>query len=399
MFAEGGWFGRERAIGYARMMAIAFAPSLVFYYLEAMGPVGSDFLAFWSAGRMVVSGDPVAAYDPAAMEALQTGRGRTTWFPFINPPPFLAVVAPLGLLPYALAWPAWVAVTYAAWLLVARRIMPEGFWPIAVFPAALVAAWHGQNGFVTGALFIGAMLSLRASRPWLAGLLIGALIIKPHLALLAPIALAASRNWRAFIAAAIMAVGLLLSSWLAFGPDVMAAFLRGSSVSADHLRDTRPDFLLRMPTVYASASLFVGTTAGMAIQAAATLACAVAVWRVWARSEDHLGRAAVLSTAAVLATPYAFHYDLPLLILPVCWWARDAMARGWAPYERPLLAAFYWSPLAARAVALPLGINVMPLVLAGVLAFSVRRVLASAADRATVTIGEGFSGRPTAPSD
>ncbi|HEY0648445.1 glycosyltransferase family 87 protein [Phenylobacterium sp.] len=388
-FVEGGWFGRERAIGYARMMAIAFAPSLVFYYLQAMGPVGSDFLAFWSAGRMVVSGDPAAAYDPAAMEALQTGLGRSTWFPFLNPPPFLAVVAPLGLVPYAWAWPAWVAATYAVWLAVARRIMPGAFWPVAVFPGALIAAWHGQNGFVTGALFIGAMLGLRSSRPWLAGALIGALVIKPHLVLLAPVALAASRNWKAFIAAAISALGLLLVSWLAFGPDVMAAFLSGSSISAGHLGDTRADFLLRMPTVYASASLFLGTTAGMAVQAVATLACAVAVWRVWATSDDHLGRAAVLATAAILATPYAFHYDLPLLILPVCWWARDAMARGWAPYERPLLAAFYWSPLVVRAAALPLGVNVMPLVLGGALVFMVRRVLASAAVRPAGAIVEG----------
>src|SRR5690349_16578685 len=139
--AEGRWFGRERATGYAQMMAIAFAPSLVFFYLAAMGPTGSDFLAFWSAARMVVSGDASAAYHADAMQALQSGLGRDTWFPFINPPPYLAVVAPFGLLPYSFAWPAWVAATYATWLLVARRIMPEAFWPIAVFPGALVAAW------------------------------------------------------------------------------------------------------------------------------------------------------------------------------------------------------------------------------------------------------------------
>ena len=50
-------------------------------------------------------------------------------------------------------------------------------------------------------------------RPVLAGALLGALVIKPHLALLVPFWLAAGGQWRAFAAAAASAAGLLVLAW------------------------------------------------------------------------------------------------------------------------------------------------------------------------------------------
>jgi hypothetical protein len=108
------WFGRERAIGYARMMAIAFIPPMFWIYRQATGPVGSDFVQFWAASKLLLAGPPAGAYLPAEPSAVQLALGRDHWFPFLCPPPFLAVIAPLGLLPYALAWPVWVAATSTA---------------------------------------------------------------------------------------------------------------------------------------------------------------------------------------------------------------------------------------------------------------------------------------------
>ena len=69
------------------MMAIAFAPLLVWFYLKAMGPVGSDFLAFWTPSKLLLAGTAADAYHPAAERAVQSALGRDHWFPFINPPP------------------------------------------------------------------------------------------------------------------------------------------------------------------------------------------------------------------------------------------------------------------------------------------------------------------------
>src|SRR5205823_10538220 len=62
-------------------------------------------------------------------------------------------------------------------------------------------------------------------RVWLAGILIGLLAIKPHLALLFPVALIAAGRWRTIAAAAATVAAMIGASLLAFGWPVWAAFL------------------------------------------------------------------------------------------------------------------------------------------------------------------------------
>ncbi len=115
------WLTRERVRGYALLLAFASLALLANSYLKAMGPAGTDFLAFWGAGQLTAEGAPAAAYDLAAQERVQTGTGSEGWFAFVNPPPFLFIAAPFGMLPFAPAWLAWVAVT---WGLVALSLKP-----------------------------------------------------------------------------------------------------------------------------------------------------------------------------------------------------------------------------------------------------------------------------------
>jgi len=373
---EARWFGRERAVGYAKVIAIAFIPPLFWMFHQATGPVGSDFTQFWGASKLLLAGRPAGAYLAAEQSAVQFALGRDHWTPFLCTPPFLVVIAPLGLLPYPAAWLAWVAATYAIWLVVARRLMPEGFWPIAVFPGAMVAAWHAQNGLITSALFIGAALTLE-ERPRLAGALLGALIFKPHLALLVPIALLAGRRWTAFWSTAASAAGLLLLSLLLFGPETFRAYLFSSELGPQVLHATDREVLLRMPTVYAAAAVMAGPKIAAAVQALCSIGMAITVWRVWSQSGDVLAKWAVLAVATVLATPYLFHYDLALLIVPVCWLAREGVRTGFRPWEKVALAAFYWSPFLTRAFAEPLGMNLMALVLLSFLWLTLTRLQAS----------------------
>jgi hypothetical protein len=158
------WLARTRMVAYAAILALASLASTYWLFREAMGPQGSDFLAFWSAGRMAVEGHAAAAYDPAALGAVQAQVGRSDVFAFVNPPPLLLVVWPLGALDYPTAWICWTAVTWLLWFAVTRRFCPALSWPIAAFPGALVAAWHAQTGFLTSAIQAGAALWLRNGR-------------------------------------------------------------------------------------------------------------------------------------------------------------------------------------------------------------------------------------------
>src|SRR3546814_629987 len=73
-------------------------------------PIGRYFIAFWSAARLALDGDPAAAYDIARIHAVQGALAPHPIhpMPWHYPPSFLMLVLPLGLLPYPLALLAWL---------------------------------------------------------------------------------------------------------------------------------------------------------------------------------------------------------------------------------------------------------------------------------------------------
>jgi hypothetical protein len=355
------WLNRQRVRGYAVLIGLASLALLAVSWAEAQGPDGSDFLAFWGSARAVLAGLPRAAYDLHWQEAVQTGAGFTGWYAFVNPPPFLFVTAPFGLLPVPAAWIAWVGVTYAAWAWSGVRAFPR-LWPLVlVFPGALIAAGHAQNGFVTGALLVGGV-ALLDRRPWIAGALLGALIVKPHLALLVPFWLAAGGRWRAFAAAGAGALGLLALAWLAFGSATMIAYTGTWQASAAIMRAGDAEFFLKMATLYAQVRIYAGETAATVCAAALALAMIALVVASWRRlGQDGLATGAAMLAATALASPYLFSYDLPFLVLPVLWLVREGLRHGFRPWEKALLVVLWFAPYATRAAALPLGLNLMPL--------------------------------------
>src|SRR6185312_14697841 len=98
---------------------------------------------------------------------------------------------------------AWLAATGALYWRMARAWLGQrlGVMPILAFPAVLTNVGHGQNGFLSAALFGAGALWLER-RPILAGLALGALAYKPHLGLMIPFALAIAGRWKTFAAAA-----------------------------------------------------------------------------------------------------------------------------------------------------------------------------------------------------
>ncbi|MXO70115.1 glycosyltransferase family 87 protein [Alteraurantiacibacter buctensis] len=359
------WLDRSRVRGYAVLLGIASLALLANSYIKAMTPTGSDFLAFWGAGHVTVAGDPAAAYDLAVQERVQTGPAAGIdaegFFAFVNPPPFLFATAPFGALPFPLAWIAWVAVGYALWAWAAIRAFPR-LWPIVLaFPGALIAAGHAQTGLLTGALLVGAVATLDR-RPVLCGALIGALVFKPHLALLLPFWLAAGGRWKAFLAAGASVAALLLASWAAFGPATMLAYTTSWAASA-HIMDVGDDaFHLRLATVYGQLRLVMPANPALAINALVALGMVWLVARSWRNfGQDGMATGALALAATALASPYLFNYDLPFLILPLLWLVQQGLARGFFPYEKLLLVVLYLAPYATRAAALPLHVNLMPL--------------------------------------
>ena len=105
---------------------------------------------------------------------------------------------------------------------------------------------------------------------------------------------------------------------------------------------------------------------------AAIAAAAAAAW-VWRQPAGVPVRGAALVTATLLATPFYFDYDLVLLALPIAWLGWDGYRGGYLSWEKSLLAFAWIWPLIARQSAQLLGVSLTPVVLAGLLALSVRR--------------------------
>jgi hypothetical protein len=312
------------------MLGVAAFALLAMAWIEATGETGSDFLAFWGAGRIVVGGDPALVYDLAVQERVQTATASRGWFAFVNPPPFLFLAAPFGLLPFPLAWIVWVAVGYAAFVWAGIRAFPR-LWPLVlVYPGALIAATHAQTGLFVGALLIAAVHRLD-TRPVRSGAMVGALIVKPHLALLWPFWLAAGRRWRTF-------------------------------ASENLMRRDAAEFYLRMVSLYAQARLYLAHPVALGLAVLLTLATIALAVRSWQRfTGDVRASGALLLAASALASPYLFSYDLPFLLFPTLWLVEQGRRHGFRPFEKLALVGLYFAPFALRAAALPLGLNLMPL--------------------------------------
>ncbi|WP_168703775.1 glycosyltransferase 87 family protein, partial [Gordonia paraffinivorans] len=82
------------------------------------------------------------------------------------------------------------------------------YWPALAFPGGLLAAMAGQSALLLAALMAAGVGTL-PRRPLLSGVFIGLMVLKPQLALLAPVAFAAAGAWRAFAAAALTVAAAL----------------------------------------------------------------------------------------------------------------------------------------------------------------------------------------------
>jgi hypothetical protein len=315
-------FANYRLLGGAMALVILYF-STTQIWLNWARPVCHDFIAFWGAAKLAIAGSPALAYDPAILHKLQTavaefGPGQS--MPFGYMPGFLLLVLPFGLLSYPAAMTVWVCLTLIAYLVALKRLVPRAGLLALAFPPVLVDCIVGQNGFLTAALFFGGV-ALLERRPFVAGLLIGCLVIKPQLALLFPLALLVSRQWRAIAGAAASSIGVALAGLIAFGPATMAAWLGSLPLFASIAKNGTVGWM-QLASVYAAARQ-AGVAAGpaFALHMAVLAAAALLVWRVWRISNDMLARASTLACATALSSTYLFLYDQLILVIAFFWLA------------------------------------------------------------------------------
>jgi len=335
-------------------------------------PLGTDFSQVWVAGVEVLQGHPEAPFQPALHAAAQRSllAQDTQFYGWHYPPFFLALAALLALLPYVWALVVWQVSTFAGYVFVIRNILPH---PMAgllamAFPAVLVNVSHGHNGFLTASLLGGGLLCLER-RPLVAGLLLGLLAYKPQFGVVVPVALLAGRHWRVIVSAAATVGLLVLGTVLAFGTATWRAFRDSMPFAKTVVLEAGNTGWEKIQSSFAAVRA-LGGSIGLAygVQGVITAAVVISVaWLWWSGTDPRLKKAGLI-VGALLSTPYLLDYDLMALAPALAFVVSERLERGFAPWERSLLAGVWIVPIVTRVFA---KLTLVPLGLITVAAFFV----------------------------
>jgi hypothetical protein len=327
-------FSLTLAFGYLAVLVTAALGGN--FLLDSDGRlIANDFVNVLAAGRLVLDGDPAAAYDwtlHKAAEVRAVGHDFANYYGWHYPPPFLFVAAALATLPYLVAAIVWLAATLAVYAATLGGILRSraGIFLALGFPAALWNVTAGQNGFLTAAL-IGGTLGLLERHPALAGLCLGLLSYKPQFGLLFPIILLADRRWLTIAVAALVAGALAVASWLAFGNATWAAFLHWLPITGRVVLGEGASDWSRLQSLFGLMRAHgAGEALAWTVQSVGVFAVAAALILLWRSRACYAIKAAGLAVGALLATPYIYMYDLVALAVAVAFLLRLPLQRGFS---------------------------------------------------------------------
>jgi hypothetical protein len=250
-----------------------------------------------------------------------------------------------------------MAITLPAYVAAVRTIIGERLGIVLAlgFPGVLWNISVGQNGFLTAALIGGTLVCLER-RPLVAGICLGLLTYKPQFGVLFPFVLMVDGRWRVLITASATAAVLVVASVIAFGFESWQAFFHWMPVTSEAVFAQGRANLMKMQSLLGMVRwLGGGMTAAWLAQGlliAAALAGNMWLWRRPARYEI---KAAALSAGALLATPYLYIYDFPVLAIPLAFLMRMGLREGFLPWELAGIALACALILAFPVLAMPSG--------------------------------------------
>jgi alpha-1,2-mannosyltransferase len=362
----------DRYLFAVALMAVATFIMWVWTYTSGAGlldgigrPIGTDFSSFYTASQIALSGKAADVYNPAVhfeAQRILFAPNYHDYYGFFYPPTFLLVCEALALVPYKAALFIWQAGGMLFYFLSLRFILPRTINSallILGFPAVFLALGHGQNSFLTVGLFVIAFVCLR-TRPVISGICFGLLAYKPQLALIVPIAMIASRNWRAFISAALTVMFFAGMTAFIFGANIFMHYAHlGSTTRVDLLEKGGPGWH-KLQSLFAALRAFdVPVSISYILQALLTLLCIIMVWRTWRSQASEFLKYAILCMGCLLATPFVLDYDLLLLAPALIGYGLHAAKYGWQRGDKIMFVFIYASPIITRIVAersfIPLG--------------------------------------------
>jgi len=266
--------------------------------------------------------------------------------PWVYPPSFLLLLVPFGLLGFFTSYVLFQVLSATALVLAlsvtARQALEGSVIALCAIlcPAGAINVIDGQLTFLIAALVIGGF-RIAETRPYLGGIVLGFLSIKPQFALLVPFALVACGQWRSLAAMIFSAVVLAGASAAILGIAPWLAWIHQTTVN---LGGTDSSWVAagRMwgNSVYTCAVL-LGASQALAsyLQLAAITAGTAAVISAFRAPGLHPDiRLAVLLVATIVAAPHSGAYDAVFIVIAGLLWISRHAQESW----RWLLVVGFW---------------------------------------------------------
>ena len=275
----------------------------------------TDFLNLYTGASLALDGDWHHIYTQAgqfAREQKFVPERRHLW-PFLRPPVYAIVIAPLALMPFRMAFWFWIsaqsAILIGCWAWAWRRFGPEAAVWGSLFFAGPMGIAHGQDCALFFALLCGAFALGEKKRLFLCGLVLGLGLMKFHLFLLWPLVLLVQKRWRILAGFAICGLGQGLLSLAMVG----WSGLRGYAEFILHIdRYYAPEGYLDINAIL----LDTGMSSRPLLIVLTALAAGLVLWR--SRRSGPLWITFTLATAgSLLIGPHVYYYDGTMLLLPV----------------------------------------------------------------------------------
>jgi Glycosyltransferase family 87 len=323
------WHNLGVAAGAA--VAVPFAAWDLYSWIEAYlsDHFHNDFTFYLAAARIGLQHGWPSIYDLSIQQAELDAMGSRIHIAelarYISPPPVAWLAVPLASFPYEVGYWLWSCLLLIALAWTWHLAAPGTGWPRLIHLAAALAWLPVIFGLQLGQpeLFValgvaGCYALLRAGRPFLAGVALGALVLKPQLAFLVPAALLVGGRYRAFAGSA-LAIGLLvLAAVLVVGPGGVSAYEQRLSFAAGVPAN-------RELTI---APLIGSLTAARAVQAAIAIWSLALVYRFRKRGHEWLFVPALVG--GIAASPYIHLDDLVMIGLAAWLYLRTSPRPRWS---------------------------------------------------------------------
>jgi len=297
----------------------------------------------------VRSGNTADLYDIAAVHEAQVAlvpESGPELYPPVYPPQVSLLFAPFSTLSFAHATLLGNLISIGVFAVIVRSVwtplaaqLPDSVFLLAAaatFPPFWSVLLFGQVTILILAAFWAGWLALERDRPFLAGMALGLLLLKPQFAIPIAVVVLVQRDWKMLAGAAAstaiqVACVVALLDWSVFQD--YAAFLSIAVQHADLLQAKAfQSHSLRALTRLAPASI---AFAFWGLIASLVLAFTIRIWRSGAPLRVRFG-AVIL--ASVLVNPHLLIYDATVVALPLIWFGAYIQERR-APRE----AALYWT--------------------------------------------------------